>query len=87
MGLDERVDQRVDRLSAGEQARVAIARAVASRAEILLADEPTARLDAANALAVAALLARVARERGTAVVCATHDPLVIEQADDVLALR
>jgi ABC-type lipoprotein export system ATPase subunit len=87
VGLEERADQRVDRLSAGEQARVEIARAVAAGPELLLADEPTARLDAANALAVAALLARLARERGTAVVCATHDPLVIEQADDVLALR
>lgn len=40
-----------------------------------------ARLDQANALAIANLLARLARESGTAVVCATHDPLVIDQAD------
>jgi ABC-type lipoprotein export system ATPase subunit len=87
VGLEERAAQRVDRLSAGERARVGIARAVAARPDLLLVDEPTARLDAANALAVAAVLARLARERGTAVVCATHDPLVIEQADRELPLR
>jgi ABC-type lipoprotein export system ATPase subunit len=87
VGLEDRAGQRVDRLSAGERARVGIARAVAARPDLLLADEPTARLDAANALTVAALLGRLAAERGTAVVCATHDPLVIEQADRELPLR
>jgi putative ABC transport system ATP-binding protein len=54
---------------------------VASRPALLLADEPTSRLDGANAIAVAILLGRLARETGAAVVCATHDPLVIEQAE------
>jgi len=82
VGLGERATQRVARLSQGERARVAIARAVAARPALLLADEPTSRLDGANAIAVAILLARLARDTGAAVVCATHDPLVIEQADD-----
>jgi ABC-type lipoprotein export system ATPase subunit len=86
VGLAERAEQRVGRLSAGERQRVAIARALAAEARILLADEPTARLDEANALAVGALFGRYARERGAAVVCATHDPLVVAEADDVLAL-
>jgi ABC-type lipoprotein export system ATPase subunit len=86
VGLSERATQRVARLSHGERARVAIARAVASRPLVLLADEPTSRLDGANAIAVAILLARLARDTGTAVVCATHDPLVIEQADSRLQL-
>ncbi|HEU5363554.1 MAG TPA: ATP-binding cassette domain-containing protein [Gaiellaceae bacterium] len=81
VGLTERATQRVSRLSQGERARVAIARAVAARPVLLLADEPTSRLDGANAIAVAILLARLARDTGAAVVCATHDPLVIEQAD------
>jgi ABC-type lipoprotein export system ATPase subunit len=84
--LAERAEQRVGRLSAGERQRVAIARALAADARLLLADEPTARLDEANALAVAALFSRIARETGAAVVCATHDPLVLAEADDVLAL-
>jgi ABC-type lipoprotein export system ATPase subunit len=84
VGLSERATQRVARLSQGERARVAIARALAARPKLLLADEPTSRLDGANAIAVAHLLARLARDTGAAVLCATHDPLVIEQADGQL---
>jgi ABC-type lipoprotein export system ATPase subunit len=86
VGLGERATQRVNRLSQGERARVAIARAIASGPTLLLADEPTSRLDGANAIAVAILLARLARDTGAAVVCATHDPLVIEQADSLIPL-
>ena len=86
VGLEDRADQRVARLSTGERGRVAIARALAPRPELLLADEPTSRLDLANALAVGALFVRLAREFGTAVVCATHDRLLIEQADAKLVL-
>jgi ABC-type lipoprotein export system ATPase subunit len=86
VGLGERAEQRVSRLSMGERARVAIARALAARPALLLADEPTARLDEANALAVGVLLGRLAHESGAAVVCATHDPLLIEQADEELSL-
>jgi ABC-type lipoprotein export system ATPase subunit len=87
VGLAERAEQRTARLSAGERQRVAVARALAAGPSLLLADEPTARLDEANALAVGALFGRLARETGTAVVCATHDPLVVEQADDEVSLR
>ena len=86
VGLEQLMEQRVSRLSTGEQERVAIARALASEPDLLLADEPTARLDYANALAIGELLSRIARERGIAVVCATHDPAVIEQADAELSL-
>jgi ABC-type lipoprotein export system ATPase subunit len=81
VGLGERATQRVGRLSQGERARVAIARAAATKPVLLLADEPTSRLDGANAIAVAILLAQLARSTGAAVVCSTHDPLVIEQAE------
>ena len=86
VGLGERATQRVGRLSQGERARVAIARAIASKPALLLADEPTSRLDGANAISVAVLLARLARDTGAAVLCSTHDPLVIEQADARLTL-
>jgi ABC-type lipoprotein export system ATPase subunit len=86
VGLTERATQRVSRLSQGERARTAIARAIAPRPALLLADEPTSRLDGANAVSVAVLLGRLARATGAAVVCATHDPLVIEQADQTVAL-
>jgi ABC-type lipoprotein export system ATPase subunit len=86
VGLAQRTTQRVSRLSAGEQTRVDIARALAAKPMLLLADEPTARLDQANALAVTNLLAALAGETGAAVVCATHDPIVSEQADTELRL-
>jgi ABC-type lipoprotein export system ATPase subunit len=86
VGLSERASQRVSRLSTGERGRVALARAVASGAKLLLVDEPTSRLDEANALAVSTLLAQIARETGAAVVCATHDPILVEQADEELSL-
>jgi ABC-type lipoprotein export system ATPase subunit len=86
VGLAERATQRIARLSQGERARVAIARAVATQPLVLLADEPTSRLDGANAISVAILLARLARDTGAAVVCATHDPLVIEQSDTAISV-
>jgi len=86
VGLGERLTQRVARLSQGERARVAVARAAAARPALLLADEPTSRLDGANAIAVALLLARLARDTGAAVLCCTHDPLVVEQADSATSL-
>jgi putative ABC transport system ATP-binding protein len=86
VGLGERATQRVARLSQGERARVAIARAIVSKPALLLADEPTSRLDGANAISVAILLARLADDTGAAVACATHDPLVIEQAQSQISL-
>ena len=86
VGLAERAGQRVSRLSAGEQVRVAVARALAAQPRLLLVDEPTARLDQANARNLAVLLSTLARETGAAVVCATHDPVVIEHADVELSL-
>ncbi len=86
VGLGERLEHRADRLSAGERQRVAIARAIAVRPALLLADEPTARLDQANARAVGGLLGRLARESGAAVVCATHDGAIRELVDAELVL-
>jgi ABC-type lipoprotein export system ATPase subunit len=86
VGLGELAEQRVARLSMGERQRVAIARALAARPAILIADEPTARLDEANARAVGVLFAELARTTGAAVVCATHDPVLIEHAHVELPL-
>ena len=85
-GLDGRLGNRPETLSAGERQRVAIARALASRRDLVLADEPTARLDRENGNVVGGLLRGAADEHGCAVVCATHDPELIELADEVIAL-
>jgi putative ABC transport system ATP-binding protein len=86
VGLSELAGQRVSRLSMGERQRVALARALAARPALLLADEPTARLDEANARAVGILFGELARGTGTAIVCATHDPALIEHAASEVAL-
>jgi ABC-type lipoprotein export system ATPase subunit len=83
VGLADRARQRVARLSAGEAQRVALARALACARGLLLVDEPTSRLDEANAVMVAELLKA---ERQT-VVCATHDPELVRRADSILRLK
>ena len=85
LALSQRARQFVSRLSAGETQRVALARALAGGGALLVLDEPTSRLDEANARLVAAVLAR-SRQEGQTIICATHDPLLVSQADDVLAL-
>jgi ABC-type lipoprotein export system ATPase subunit len=87
VGLADHAERAVARLSAGERERVALARAIAAGPSLLVADEPTARLDSVTTLAIGGLLADLAREHGTTVVCATHDPLVIALAGSELRLR
>jgi ABC-type lipoprotein export system ATPase subunit len=87
VGLGHKLGQRARSLSAGERERVAIARAIAADVPILLIDEPTARLDEDNGLRVGMLLADAAASRHIAVVCATHDPVLIELADQVVDLE
>ena len=80
VGLADNAGRAVDRLSGGERQRVALARAIASGPGVLIADEPTARLDSGTTIAIGGLLGDLAREHGTTVVCATHDPLLIALA-------
>jgi putative ABC transport system ATP-binding protein len=86
VGLSERARQRATRLSAGELQRLALARALAGARGLLLVDEPTSRLDEANAEMVAALLFAAAAIEGHTVICASHDPAVVNRGEEVLAL-
>jgi putative ABC transport system ATP-binding protein len=81
LGLEHRADAYPQELSGGEKQRVAIARAVVGGPDIILADEPTAALDAASGSEVAKLLASIAHEDGCAVVVVTHDARISGIAD------
>jgi len=86
LGLGDRLEQRADRLSMGERQRVMIARALSTEPKLVLADEPTGNLDTQRSREVLQLLARVCRERATAVLLVTHDPLAMTVADRGYAL-
>jgi len=85
VGLATQADQLIDELSGGQQQRAAIARGLALRGDVLLADEVTSELDAANRQKVIDLL-RTEAERGAAVVFATHDPEAAAACDHELHL-
>jgi ABC-type lipoprotein export system ATPase subunit len=87
VGLGDRAHHRPDRLSGGEQQRVAIAVALANEPEVLLADEPTGELDSTTSAEIFGLLRRVNAELGTTIVIVTHDSLVSEQVGRTVAIR
>ena len=86
VGLAEHADRAVRLLSAGQRERVAIARALAARTPVILADEPTSRVDIEAALTLGGMFSDIAREHGTTIICATHDPILIGFADDEVGL-
>jgi putative ABC transport system ATP-binding protein len=86
LGMSSRLDDYPEHLSGGERQRTAIARALAHRPVLVLADEPTGNLDAGNAIRVADMLIDHVRAAGSALVLATHDARVADRADQVLRL-
>jgi putative ABC transport system ATP-binding protein len=87
VGLQGRAGHRPYELSGGEQQRVAICRALANRPELLIADEPTAQLDSANALTIMELIRDLVQSEGVTAIVATHDTLLLDVADAVAELR
>jgi putative ABC transport system ATP-binding protein len=85
--LVDRANNRPDQLSGGQQQRVAVARALASRPTLVLADEPTANLDTENGKQVMEIMKRLNKETGVTFIFATHDPRVIGYADRVVTLQ
>jgi putative ABC transport system ATP-binding protein len=84
VGLRDRLDHRPVELSGGQQQRVAVARALATRPQIVFADEPTGNLDSRSSAELLAFLRRAVDELGQTLVMVTHDPAAAETADEVL---
>jgi putative ABC transport system ATP-binding protein len=78
---------RPDQLSGGQQQRIAIARALATKPALILADEPTANLDTENGKQVMQIMEKLNKDTGVTFVFATHDPRVIQYAHRVVTLR
>ncbi len=90
VGLGHRLDHRPRQLSSGQQQRVAVARALANRPRLVLADEPTGNLDHRNAGESLALIRETCRENGAALLLVSHDPGVLgsfEEVQDFAALN
>ena len=86
VGLGRRLDHRPSELSGGQQQRVAVARALASRPEIIFADEPTGNLDSRSGAEVLSFMRSAVRDLGQTIVMVTHDPAAAAYADRVVFL-
>ncbi|MCJ2177093.1 ABC transporter ATP-binding protein [Novosphingobium album (ex Hu et al. 2023)] len=87
LGLGQRLDHRPSQLSGGEQQRVAVARALANKPHLVLADEPTGNLDEATADIVLAQFLALVRDQGSAALVATHNERLAAQMDRVVRLH
>ncbi|MDP9085381.1 MAG: ABC transporter ATP-binding protein [Pseudomonadota bacterium] len=87
LGLGQRLDHRPSKLSGGEQQRVAVARALANRPPLVLADEPTGNLDEKTADTVLAELLKLVRQEGSAALIATHNERLAAKMDRVVRLH
>jgi putative ABC transport system ATP-binding protein len=86
LGLADLADRRINELSGGQQQRVAVARAVAARPKLVLADEPTANLDGENAETLLHLMRDLRDRHGMTFIFSTHDPRVVAHAVRVVTL-
>jgi ABC-type lipoprotein export system ATPase subunit len=87
MGLEHRMHQLPNKLSAGERQRVAIARALANQPSILLADEPTGNLDSANSARIMEILTGIQKTRGMTLIVVTHEDEIAHAAQRHVRLR
>ena len=86
MGLANRITHRPNELSGGQQQRVAVSRALASRPEIIFADEPTGNLDSTTGGEILAFMRSAVDEYGQTLVMVTHDPIAASYADRIIFL-
>lgn len=86
VGLGERLNYKPEKLSVGQQQRVAVARALANRPKLVLADEPTGALDPRNAQSVLELIRKLCSEVGASLLLVSHDPAITAQFPRVVTL-
>lgn len=87
VGLEDKAARRVTQLSMGQRQRIALARALAGNPPLVLADEPTASLDAESGLTAMELLKKLCRELGKTIIVVTHDSRIFHLADRILRLE
>ena len=87
VGLGNEINRRPKELSGGQQQRVAVARAIVSEPDIVLADEPTANLDQKTGAALIELMRELNRKKNITFVFSTHDPMVMNHAERLVSLR
>ncbi len=87
LGVAERAEDLPEHMSGGEKQRVMIARALANKPKMILADEPTASLDAERGLSVMRVLRKIADEHGTAILVVTHDTRMIGEMDRIIHIQ
>ncbi len=87
VGLSDKAGNRPDQLSGGQQQRVAVARALVTEPQVILADEPTANLDSKTACKLLEIMQRMNHARQVTFVFATHDPMVMDFATHLVSLR
>lgn len=86
LDISDKLNRKASKLSGGERQRVAIARAIVCDQPIILADEPTGSLDAANKANVMDILMRLCKESGKTLIIVTHDPSIAERCDRIVQM-
>lgn len=87
VGLGKRMHHMPYEMSGGEQQRVAIARAISHKPKIIFADEPTAELDSETGLKILKLFTDLIKQENVSIIMSSHDPAVVEIADDIIYLK
>jgi len=87
LGISKLLHKLPSHMSGGQQQRVAVARAVASKPKLILADEPTANLDSASAKELMDMMQKLNEKEGITIIFSSHDPLVINMAKRLISLK
>ncbi len=87
VGLSDRANSRPAKMSGGQQQRIAVARALASRPKFILADEPTANLDSKSATTLLEIMGKLNHEENITFIFSTHDPRVVKMAHRIITLE